>query len=166
MKTAADFLDDLRAKFGLTSDYQVAKLLGMQRQQVARYRKGQSTFDDTTAARIAEMLGIDAGYVAACMNAQRAQTDQARRMWERAAKVLAGTALAILAGCTLLLGSDPGAFDITQCFALLAVPESVKALAGLYIMRTPDQALLMLAGSVMCALLLIQFKKSCSARSR
>ena len=90
MKTAADFLDDLRAKFGLTSDYQLAKLLGMAPQQVCRYRRARSTFDDTTAARIAGMLKVEPGYVAACMNAQRAQTDQARRMWERAAKTLGG----------------------------------------------------------------------------
>jgi transcriptional regulator with XRE-family HTH domain len=107
MKTAADFLDDLRAKHRLTSDYQVAKLLGMERQQVARYRKARSTFDDTTAARIAEFLEIDAAYVAACMNAQRAQTEKARAMWEKAAKVLGSTAAAVLVfACALALAPD------------------------------------------------------------
>lgn len=52
------------------------------------------------------------------MAAQRAKSPELRKMWEKAAKVLAAAAILITAGCGLLIG-DPGAFDITQCFALL-----------------------------------------------
>jgi transcriptional regulator with XRE-family HTH domain len=150
----------LRAKFGLTSDYQVAKLLGMKRQQISSYRMGRHTFDDQIATKVAQLLEVPPAYIMACMAAQRAKTPEMRKTWERAAKVLAAAAVLITAGCTLLLGSDAGAFDITQCFALflgyLPVPtihyaQSVIA-SGLFF-------------AWVCAWTLAK-RRTCSARSR
>ena len=90
MRTAAVFLNDLRRKYDLASDYQAAALLGLKRQQVSTYRTGKHTFDDHVSMRVAELLGIEPGYVAACMAAQRAQSPEARKMWETVAKVMAG----------------------------------------------------------------------------
>jgi hypothetical protein len=122
MKTTANFLDDLQRKFDLPSDYAVSKLLGMHRQQVSHYRKKKGTFDDEISVRVAELLGINAGYVMACMQAQRAKNPTLRRTWEKAAATLAGTAVAILAGCTLAMAPLPH-----------LVP-SASAAPGLYIM--------------------------------
>lgn len=124
MKNAADFLDALRVKHNLTSDYQLAKFLGMKTQQLSRYRGGSSTFDDTTSAKIAESLGIDPGFVAACMSAQRARTDDARRMWEKVAKkVAAGAAIAFalalayaVAPDSLIQGAEASQFVNTQYY--------------------------------------------------
>jgi hypothetical protein len=90
MKTSADFLDDLRARYGLQSDNAVAvKLLKMKRQQVSVYRQKQHAFDDTISIKVAELLDIEPGYVMACMAAQRAKSPEVRSLWERIAVGLA-----------------------------------------------------------------------------
>lgn len=131
MKKAADFLDDLRAEYGLTSDYQIHKMFGMAVQQISRYRKGKSTFDDTTALKMAELLHKDAsyaGYIAACMNAQRAQTPEARKVWEKVAKTVgAGTALAFALAVAYALAPDQW---MAAALAFPALPTSGR----LYIM--------------------------------
>lgn len=125
MKTAADFLDALRQKHGLTSDYQVAKLLGLKPQQISTYRTGKHTFDDSMAATVAALLDVEPGYVAACMSAQRAQSDDARRMWEKVArKVGAGAALAVLVACTyalspIALNSEAQASDASSTLYIM-----------------------------------------------
>lgn len=104
MKTTADFLDDLRARHGLASDNKLALHMGWQRAQLGRYRAKRETFSDATALKVAEQLGIDAGYVMACMQGQRARTPETRSAWERiAAKVAA----------VLVLGLSIGQFDIS-----------------------------------------------------
>ena len=89
MKSTADFLNDLRAHFGVPSDNKLAPAMGWERQQVSRYRLLKQTFDDRTAIRVAGVLGIEPDHVLACMAAQRA-IPESRPAWERiAAKVAA-----------------------------------------------------------------------------
>ena len=52
-----DYIDALRAATGTPSDYALAKFLGVQQNQIARYRKG-GTFDNSMAARAAELLNL------------------------------------------------------------------------------------------------------------
>lgn len=103
MKTATYFLDAVKAKHGLTSDYQLSKYFGWNQQRISKIRSG-ATFDDEAAAQVAAALDLEAGYVMACMAAQRAKTDQVRKTWEKAARVLGGTAAAVLVfSCALAL---------------------------------------------------------------
>jgi hypothetical protein len=96
MKTTADFLDDLRAKLGATSDGKLALALKLDRQQVSRWRQQKNAFDDDTTLKIAAQLGIEPDYIMACMAVQRARTPEARTAWERiAAKVAACFVLGI-----------------------------------------------------------------------
>lgn len=90
MKTTADFLDDLRAKLGATSDGKLALALKLDRQQVSRWRQQKNAFDDDTALKFAAQLGIEPDYIMACMAVQRSRTPEARSAWSRiAAKVAA-----------------------------------------------------------------------------
>jgi len=98
MKTASDFLDDLKAARGLRSDYQLAKFLAWRQQRLTNYRQG-ATFDDEAARQIADALALQPAYIAACMAAQRAKSPELRKMWEKAAKVLAAA---------VVLLADPG----------------------------------------------------------
>jgi hypothetical protein len=107
MKTTADFLDDLQRKFDLPSDYAVGNMLGMHRQQISHYRLLKGAFDDSVCLKVAELLELDPGYVMACMHAQRAKGKDVKRAWERAAKSLAGSALAVLAGAAVALAPLP-----------------------------------------------------------
>jgi hypothetical protein len=90
VKTTADFLNDLRARHGLTSDSKLALHMGWQRAQLGKYRSQRETFSDATALKVAAQLGIEPGYIMACMQGQRARTPEARTAWERiAAKIAA-----------------------------------------------------------------------------
>ncbi len=122
MKTTVQFLDAVRDRYGLTSDYQLAKLLGVGQTNISRYRNRGGTMDDHIAIRVAELLKLDPGYVLACVQAERAATEEVRKIWTKTAKALAGTAVAILAGCALSLAPLPH-----------LVP-TASAAPGLYIM--------------------------------
>jgi hypothetical protein len=154
-QSASDFLDQVKKKHGLTSDYQLAKFLGWNQQRITKIRGGAS-FDDDASAQIADILSIDAGYVAACMSAQRAQSDLARKMWEKAAATLAGSTIAgLLVGCTVI-AAGPGALDITHTFA-----QSAAQVADLNIHYTQCKNAL---GAILAACL--AWTSICSARSR
>lgn len=122
MKT---YLDMLKAREGLSSDNQLAALLGITRQAVSNYRTGKSIPDDYTCARLAQKLGIDELEVIAAANAARARTDEERSFWKqfltRAAAVLV---------CMVLIG-----MDISPAFATVAnihYAQLVEVLAVVY----------------------------------
>lgn len=76
-----EYLDALRAKLSLSSDYQLAKELGLTRQAVSNYRNGTNHFDDDIAMKVAEILEIHPGRVALDMVRQRAKTPQQKALW-------------------------------------------------------------------------------------
>ena len=122
MKTTKDFLYEVRAKIvreGYPSTkYRVAKVLGVSEQTIGNWDAGK-TMDDASAARVADYLGYDSGYVRLCMAWERAPNARAKLDWEKLAKKVGPLAAAVLlAACAPLL-LDQSAFDITQCFALL-----------------------------------------------
>ncbi len=94
MKTS-NFLDELRVRYDLPSDYAVAAMLGSHRQVISRYRNGR-TFDDAMAMRVADLLrakGADYSdaFVLACMQEERAEMaghQDAGRAWRTAAALL------------------------------------------------------------------------------
>lgn len=90
MKNTADFLDALRVKLDVPSDYALGAKLGMHRQQMSRYRTLQTTFDDEASMRIADILEIDPAFVVASMHAQRAKRSEEKKLWERIATSMAG----------------------------------------------------------------------------
>ena len=81
MKTTVEYLDAVKARRDLPSDYAAAKLLGVTRAAVSRYRLGQGYFEDIVALRVAEILEIDPMEVIAAVNIERARTESDRRTW-------------------------------------------------------------------------------------
>lgn len=82
MRNTVDYLDALKAKLGLPSDYAAAKLLGVSRAACSRYRTGVSTFDDEVAFKVAEFLEINPLEVIVSARAERALSEDARARWE------------------------------------------------------------------------------------
>lgn len=93
MHTSAQFLDLIRNKKALPSDYAVGKLLGVSTQQISRYRNGLDGFSDEKAEQVAGILGMEAGYVMACSHAQRSKKPAQRASWLRVAALLAASML-------------------------------------------------------------------------
>ncbi|HJV86930.1 MAG TPA: helix-turn-helix domain-containing protein [Noviherbaspirillum sp.] len=78
----AEYLDALRAKLDLPSDYALQKVLGVTKQQVSRYRKGHDVFSDEVALRVAEFLGRHPGLVMLDMHRERAKTPESKALWQ------------------------------------------------------------------------------------
>lgn len=72
MQTIDQFLNGMREKHRLSSDYGLAKHLGVRVQVISNYRNKRSLPDEVMASRIADELGLPRGYVLACIAAERA----------------------------------------------------------------------------------------------
>lgn len=98
MQTCRDHLRAVKVRLGLTSDYQLAKALGLSKQAVSKLQAGSSTFDDSTALKVATILQVDPAIVIAASHGERARSPEQRAIWERiAGKVAAGVLVAIAA---------------------------------------------------------------------
>jgi len=82
MKSTVQYLDAVRERLDLPSDYATAKALGVTRAAVSKYRLGHSLPDDLVCAKIAEILGVETLEVIAAINYQRSKSDDARALWE------------------------------------------------------------------------------------
>ncbi|AKU11556.1 hypothetical protein AzCIB_1655 [Azoarcus sp. CIB] len=83
MQTTNEMLDELKARYGLSSDYALAKFLGHKGQsRISNYRSGRSQFDDEEAVKVAALLEKNPAYVFACTHAERTKSAAQRRVWE------------------------------------------------------------------------------------
>ena len=98
MQSSCQFLDAVKSKYGLASDYAVAKKLRISQPTVSRYRKKQGYLDDEVALRVAKALEIDAAYVLACAHAERAKGEEMRATWSRIAEKLGAVAATVFIG--------------------------------------------------------------------
>ena len=94
--TTCDFLDALKARYKLPSDYALAHFMGIARSGISSYRSGKTRLDDSIAMKVAKLLDLDAGYVVACAHAERANRDDVRDMWQKTANALKRSAGALL----------------------------------------------------------------------
>ncbi|MEX4004887.1 hypothetical protein AB4Y38_39210 [Paraburkholderia sp. EG285A] len=84
MKTTVEYLDAVKSRLNLPSDYAAAKALNVTRAAVSKYRLGHASFDDTTSLRVAEILEIQPFEVIAAANVERARDEETRSLWESA----------------------------------------------------------------------------------
>ena len=104
----AKLLDRVANKHNVPSDNKLSKLLGVTRQAVSNWRTGVSSFDDSVAVRVAELLGENPAYILAVANAERTKNESARRAYKQIAGRFKGAACisAILAAGTLTHPSE------------------------------------------------------------
>lgn len=108
-----DFIDAVKRHRQISSDYACAQALGLTRAQLSNYRQGKGALGDETAVKVADMLGMDAGYVMACMHAERASNPEIRVRWEGVAARLqrAGLAAVVAVLAVFLVGVAPSPAD-------------------------------------------------------
>jgi hypothetical protein len=82
MKTTGEYLDAVKAKLDLPSDYATAKALSVTPSTVSRYRLLKAAPDDLVCARIAEILGVEPMEVIAAVHFERSTEPKARALWE------------------------------------------------------------------------------------
>lgn len=117
------FLDAVKARHRLSSDYQLAKFLGWRQQRTTDYRNTGRQLDDVACIQVAEALELPPAYVMAEIAAERAKSAEARRYWRQAAALLKQGKVAVLA--TAFLG---GAF----CTAPRIGPQPVEVTTNIH----------------------------------
>lgn len=107
MKTV-DFLDAVKARHNLPSDYAAAKFLGLTQAQVSRYRTRQDTFGDAMAVKVAGLLELPADYVLACIHSERTSDAELSKIWAGLADKLKKTSATTAAvAFAILFTADP-----------------------------------------------------------
>lgn len=143
MRTSLQYLEAVRTRCGLTSDYQLAKLLELTPQQISRYRRLGDVLSDYTAVKVARLLELEPLEVIAQINAERAaraKRTEEQRFWEKLAKTAAGVAAVVLVAVSGLaylpeLQAGASALDWTDLYIMrsplpgMPVPGALAALA-------------------------------------
>lgn len=81
-----EYLDAVKKLIGLTSDYQLAKMLDLEPSNITMYRKRRRVMDDYIASRVADLLKIEELELIAQANAEREKNEEKRVYWEAKAK--------------------------------------------------------------------------------
>lgn len=104
-----EFLDAVKARHKLATDYKLAKFLGWTPQRLSGYRIGRREFDDDSCVQIAAALEVPPAYVMACIAAARAKRADIKKHWLAAARLLkTGTGAAIVAAVLATSQFAPG----------------------------------------------------------
>jgi len=97
----SEYLDAAKARINVTSDYEMAKRLGLDRQSIPAMRKGTRAVPLDVAYKLAITLEIDPAQVVADLEQQREKNPQRLEFWKGFTS-RAATVLMVLA-CTLAL---------------------------------------------------------------
>lgn len=73
MYRTAELLTKLKAFYGVTSDYALAKKMGVTRACVSSWSRGVTFFDDKVSFEVAEVLGLNPAILVASMHVERAE---------------------------------------------------------------------------------------------
>lgn len=103
MKTTAEYLDEIKSKTGIESDYGVAMKLGLSRFAVSNYRHCKNAFDNHTCLIVARTLGTPLEQVIADMELQREKDEKKKADWLSFEMRLKGAAASILAASSAAL---------------------------------------------------------------
>lgn len=96
MFSIAVWLDSVKAKAGIESDYRLAKVIRKNQTTISNYRTGRSLPDEEIVIELCELSGEDPGLLLARINEARAKDDKARAMWHSIAQRLQGGAASVL----------------------------------------------------------------------
>jgi hypothetical protein len=137
MKTV-EYLDACKAKLELTSDYQLAKVLGLRPSALSAYRNNGGTFGRSTQKKVAKILEIHPLRVRADAELERATSPEERALWRELVAKIGGVLVAAGAGALLsIAGARPayagaaGEFD--NNFFVSASPARARDATGLCI---------------------------------
>ena len=83
-----DFIEMVKAKHGLPSNYAAARLLGMSDSRISAYVKGRREFDDKACIAVAKALELPETYVLASLQAERAKDSSVKVIWENLAETI------------------------------------------------------------------------------
>jgi DNA-binding XRE family transcriptional regulator len=108
MKTT-EYLDALKIKLTLPSDYALAKVLGITHVSVSQFRSGRTAMGIETCMKVGEMLQLDGHAVYADGQIERAKKPEIADFWKSISEKFSESFKA------LLLGTSPSACKTRAC---------------------------------------------------
>ena len=86
MKTLENYLDEVKEKLKIESDYQLSKEIKVTRQQISKIRSGNTAIGREKCVRIAAGLKIDPLEIIATVEAGKEKNPELRAIWVKLAK--------------------------------------------------------------------------------
>lgn len=86
MVTTNQYLDHVKKRHSLKSDYALSKFLRTSTAAITQYRKKLFVMDDDMALKVAEALELNPLEVIAVANSERAKDEEKRERWLNVAK--------------------------------------------------------------------------------
>ncbi|SFV12864.1 helix-turn-helix domain-containing protein [Pseudoduganella namucuonensis] len=100
MRTTGEYLDLIKVKLRLPSDYAVAKVLGITHVSVSNLRNGKSSMGIETAMKVAEILGVDEHQIYSDGQFERAKTPELLNFWKAISDKFSASFTDLLSGCS------------------------------------------------------------------
>lgn len=95
-----EYLDAVKQRLGVASDYALAKALGFSLSSVSGYRTGRRFLDDDAALTVAQTLNVNPLVVIAAANLERAKTPEQAARWSGVMEKFSTSFLNLLSGWT------------------------------------------------------------------
>jgi len=106
-----EFLDAVRERHGLTSYNKLAKFLGSSSGHISQYVTGKRKLDPKMCHKVADALGLEVGFVLACIQVERAKRTEDRDAWQRVADLVKVASVASVLALAVYLGVDAPALE-------------------------------------------------------
>jgi len=101
-----ELLDQTKNAAGITSDYALAKTLGINKGRISAYYAGKEAPNEYACLKISELTGIPLDIVIATVKAETEKDEKRREAWENYMKRLGGIAASFLAVVVIVTQSS------------------------------------------------------------
>lgn len=99
MKTT-EYLDLVKQRLDLPSDYALAKVLGLKSQSITQYRNGGTAMGIETCLKVGEILHVDGHTVYADGQIERAKSPEVANFWKVVSEKFSESFKALLLGAS------------------------------------------------------------------
>ncbi|WP_137940254.1 hypothetical protein [Chitinivorax sp. B] len=82
MLTTLDWISALKTTLCISSDYGIAKHLGISKHAISKYRRKNEAFGPKTAEKVAEVLQVDPAILFASSEYERAKSNSEKDVWQ------------------------------------------------------------------------------------
>lgn len=100
MKTTVEYLEAVKAKLALPSDYALAKVLGVTHTSIIQYRNGRSALGIETSMKLGEILGLDGHAIYAHGQIERAKKPEISDFWKAVSEKFSESFKSLLSGAS------------------------------------------------------------------
>lgn len=90
-----EYLNEVKARHGVTSDYKLAQLLEITRSRLSGYRTTNRNMDDLLCLRVEKLLDLPAGSVLLDIHAQRSKCPESKTLFQKLSKQLISGSMAM-----------------------------------------------------------------------